>query len=101
VQLHQRDAKDGLVCMSVSVDPAGKRDDALKFLQKQPATFANYWLDEKDTFWQDKLDINGPPAFFVFDRQGKRAAKFTSDDPDKPFKFADVEKVVEQLLKAP
>jgi hypothetical protein len=101
VQLHQKYAKDGLVSMSVSVDVPEQRDDALKFLQKQKAAFANYWLDEKDTLWQEKLEINGPPAVFVFDRQGKRAAKFDTNDPDKTYTYDDIEKVVQMLLKAP
>jgi hypothetical protein len=101
VQLHQKYAKDGLVCVSVSVDPDGQQGDALKFLQKQKATFANYWIDEKETFWQEKLEINGPPAVFVFDRQGKRAAKFDTNDPDKTYTYDDIEKLVQRLLKAP
>jgi hypothetical protein len=100
VQLHQRYAKDGLVCLSVSVDVPDRRDGALQFLRQENATFANYWLDEKDTLWADKLDIGGPPAVFVFDRQGRRAAKFDTNDPDKPFDLTDVEKVVRKLLEA-
>jgi hypothetical protein len=101
VQLHQKYAKDGLVAMSVSVDTAEDRGKALEFLRKQSATFANFWLDEKGKVWQEKLDIAGPPAVFVFDRQGKRAGKFDTDDPDKPYTYDDIEKLVRQLLKAP
>jgi thiol-disulfide isomerase/thioredoxin len=101
LEMQHRYEKDGFVCLSLSVDPPAKRDSALKFLQEQQATIANYWLDEKEDFWQDKFDTGGPPVVFVFDRQGKRAAKFDTNDPDKPFKPADVEKVVEQLLKVP
>ncbi len=100
MQLHQKYAKDGLVAMSVSVDAPEDRGKALEFLQKQKATFANYWLDEKGEVWADKLDITGPPAVFVFDRRGKRAAKFDTNDPDKPYTYEDVEKVVQRLLKA-
>jgi hypothetical protein len=101
VQLHQKYAKDGLIAMSVSVDAPEQQGDALKFLQKQQATFANYWIDEKEEFWQGKLEISGPPAVFVFDRQGKRAAKFDTNDPDKTYTYDDIEKLVQMLLKAP
>ena len=101
MQLHQKYAADGLVCMSVSVDPAEQRGDALKFLQSKEATLANYWLDEKEAVWQEKWDIDGPPAVFVFDRQGKRAAKFDAKDPDKPYTYDDIKKLVQRLLKAP
>ena len=101
MQLHQKYAKDGLVAMSVSVDTPEDRGKALDFLQKQKATFANYWLDEKGKFWQEKLDITGPPAVFVFDRQGKRAGKFDTNDSDKTYTYDDIEKLVQQLLKAP
>ncbi len=102
VELHSRYAKDGLVCMSVSVDEAGDQHaSALKFLQKVNAAFANYRIDEPKKVYQDKWDFNGVPAVFVFDRQGKRAGKFTNDDPDKPFNYAkDVTPLVEKLLKA-
>ena len=40
-----------------------------------------------------------PPAVFVFDRKGRRAGKFDTDDPDKGFKYEDVENLVQGLLK--
>lgn len=99
LEMQQHYEKDGLVCLSVTIDPSTKRAAALKFLQDQHATLANYWLDEKEDVWQDKFDTGGPPVVFVFDRQGKRAAKFDNNDPDKTFTPADVDKVVQQLLK--
>jgi thiol-disulfide isomerase/thioredoxin len=102
VELHQKYAKDGLVAMSVSVDDEGApHDAALKFLQKVKATFRNYRIDEPKSVYQEKWDFNGVPAVFVFDRQGRRAGKFTNDDPDKPFTYSkDVVPLVEKLLKA-
>jgi thiol-disulfide isomerase/thioredoxin len=105
VELHQKYGDKGLVCMSVTVDPApedeqGPPAGALKFLTKQKATFANYWLDEKAKVWQERWHIQGPPTVFVFDRQGRRAARFDSENPDKPLKYEDVKKLVEKLLKA-
>jgi len=37
---------------------------------------------------------------FVFDRDGRRAGKFDTSDPDKPYTYADVEALVKELLKA-
>jgi thiol-disulfide isomerase/thioredoxin len=97
VALHQRHRKDGVICMSVSLDKPGQRDTALAFLQSQGAAFPNYLLDEGEAGW-DKLHLQSIPAVFVFDREGKRAAKFTNDDPAHLFTYADVERLVDALL---
>jgi hypothetical protein len=94
--MHERYGGKGVVCMSVSVDPEENRGEALKFLTRKKATFANYWIDETDEFWQPRWKIRSPPAMFVFDRQGRRAGKFDSED--NPLKVEDVEKLVKQLL---
>ena len=96
--MHERYAKDGLVCMSVTVDELDRKDAALSFLKKQNAAFANYLLDEQPEVWGEKWGITAPPAVFVVDRDGKRAAKFDTNDADKPFTYDDVEKVVKPLL---
>ncbi len=101
VELHTKYAADGAVCISVSVDELKDAEKALQFLKKVKATFANYRLDEETAFWQDKWDLKGIPAVFVFDREGRRAAKLTNDDPDKQFTYpGDVEPLVKKLLKA-
>jgi len=98
LKMQRAHAKDGLVCISLSTDATPETQaDALKYLKKQNATIANYWIDEKAEFWQDKFDTGGAPVIFVFDRQGRRAAKF---DSNEPFNHTDIEKLVEQLLKA-
>lgn len=85
--------------MSISVDEVKQKDKALAFLRSQRAGFSNYLLDEEPGRWQEKFDVNGPPAVFVFDRNGKIAAKFDSNNPDKPFTHEDVELVVRKLLR--
>jgi hypothetical protein len=94
--MHRKYGKDGLACLSVSVDDVKDRDTALVFLKRQGAVFPNYLLDEEGDFWQDKWQLSGPPAVFVFDRHNQRAAKFAGDDADKHDK---VEKLVLELLK--
>jgi len=101
VRMHKKYAERGLSCFSVTVDPPNNpnaKAKALTFLEKQQATFANFFLDEPEGVWQNRWDINGPPCIFVFDRQGKRAGKFAVN-PDKPFTYADVEKLVVELLE--
>jgi thiol-disulfide isomerase/thioredoxin len=99
VRLHERYAADGLVCVSVSVDDAAKHDAALAFLTRQRAAFTNYRLTDKAEVWQAAWKIAGPPAVFVFDRQGQRAARFDSEDERKPFTYDEVEALVRKLLR--
>lgn len=99
VKLHERYAKQGVVCMSVSVDPAGQQAAALAFLKSKGAAFSNYLLDDGDGLW-DKWNFKGVPAVFVFDREGKRVGNFTGDDPDNQYTYADVEKLVQKLIQS-
>jgi hypothetical protein len=95
--MHNKYAKDGLAAFSCALDdPKGKdiKDKLLKFLKEKKATFPNFLLDETAEDWQEKQKIDGPPAVFVFDREGKPAKKFTEN-----FTYADVEKLVAELMK--
>jgi len=89
-------SKDGLVCVSVSVDQAEDASKTLAFLNKQGATFTNYLVDEPAEVWQKRLDVGFPPSVIVIDRDGKRVKRFTADET---FTYEDVEKVVVPLLK--
>lgn len=101
VELHQQYGKDGVVCMSVSVDDPTpeKKAKALDFLTKKGATFQNFILDEESEVWQKNWKVNGVPIVFVFNRDGSQAVKFDADDPDKQFTYKDVKAKVEELLK--
>jgi hypothetical protein len=96
--MHERYAKDGLVCTSVSVDDVEDKDRVLTFLKSKKATFANYLLDEKAEVWQNEWEFTAPPAVLVYGRNGKLARKFDNDDPNNPFDYADVEPLVQKLL---
>jgi hypothetical protein len=96
--MHERYGKDGLVCMSVSLDAPEDKDRVLAFLKIKKAVFANYLLDEKAEVWQNEYEFTAPPAVLVYGRDGKVAHKFDNDDPDKPFDYTDVEPVVRKLL---
>src|SRR5262249_37812095 len=99
VEIHQQHAKDGVVCMSVSVDDSDNREKALKFLQAKGAAFPNFLLDEDASVWQEAWKSKGVPIVFVFNRDGTQAGKFDSDDPDKQFSYKDVKAKVDELLK--
>ncbi len=94
--MHQKYAKDGFAAISVSLDDPGDpqaKARVVKFLEGQKAAFTNLILDEQPEVWQEKLKFAGPPAVFVFDRQGKWK-KFEGD-----FQYKDVEAYVQELLK--
>ena len=100
VKLHERFAKDGLVCMSLSIDDKEDRDAALEFLKSRHAAFANFIMDEPAMVWQEHFLLKGVPAVFIWDRAGKQVARFDGDDPDNQFTYADVDKKVAALLQA-
>jgi len=104
VGLHQKYKDQGLVCMSVSldlvVDPLPKaKEKSEAFLIKNKATFPNFLLDEPDTVLKDYWKTGGPPLWFVFDRQGRRAGKFTSDDADRPLDYEEIDALLIKLLQ--
>jgi thiol-disulfide isomerase/thioredoxin len=96
VELHNKYVKEGLSCISVTVDDKDDARKALAFLKKQKAVFGNYLIDEPAEVWAKKLDVPCPPAAIIFDRSGKKVKAFTSEDP---FTYVDVEKVIVPLLK--
>jgi thiol-disulfide isomerase/thioredoxin len=75
VHLHKQFAKDGVVCISLSVDPEEAYKDALEFLKKQDARFTNYILLDTDAnkdALEKRIENVSPPIFHVFDRTGKK-----------------------------
>jgi hypothetical protein len=93
--MHRKYAQAGFEAVSVSLDdPADKEVMAkvLKFLQGKEAAFTNVVLDEKPELWQEKLQFDGPPCVFVFNREGKWT-RFTPG-----FDYGDVEKLVTKYM---
>jgi hypothetical protein len=56
-------------------------------------------LDEEFGVGFEKLDINAIPAVFVYGPDGKLVKKYTMDDPNHQFTYAQVEKDVAALLE--
>ncbi len=98
VELHEKYAKDGLACVSLTVDSIDDQGKALEFLKKRKATFPNYLIDETTEEWQTKLGIGNPPQALIYDRTGTLVKKFPNDDGQE-YSFEDVEKVFMPLLK--
>lgn len=101
VDLHRKFGEKGLVVVSLSFDdPTNKKHvaEAEKFLRDKKAEFRNILLDEEEGVGFEKLNISSIPAVFIFDPSGKEVKRFTLDDPDNQFTYAQVEKVVEALL---
>lgn len=98
LELHQKHGKDGVACLSASVDELDQKAAALKFLQSVNSRIPNYLIDEPFEAWQTKWDVTAVPCVVVYGRDGKLAKRFSLDDPDNQFKYADVEKLVVSML---
>ncbi len=96
VELHQKYAPEGVVCISLSVDEAENEGKALAFLKEKGAAFPNYRTSEED--WGEKFGIGAIPAVRVYDKNGKET-KFTREDGNTFGYESDVEPFVKKLLK--
>ena len=99
VKLHKAYHARGVACISVSVDSPKAREQALEFLEHQQATFDNYIMTDGEHAWWDEWNIKSIPVVMVFDRDGELVKKFDNDDPDNQFTYADVEKLVAELVE--
>jgi thiol-disulfide isomerase/thioredoxin len=85
IALHRQYAQRGLAVVTVSLDDArepGQRDRVLGFLRQQQADCLNLLLDEPVDVWQRKLNLDGPPCLFVFDRAGVLRLRITDEQFD-------------------
>lgn len=112
VKLHKEYGKD-VACISVSADYAGSKkkppeyfeERVLKFLTEQGATFDNVLCNVPSDELFEKIDLASIPAVFVFGRDGKLVKRFDGDSAenvgtdDEAFTYADVNKLVDSLLK--
>lgn len=100
VGLHKKYGPEKVACISMCTNYAGigKPEDELAeplaFLKKQGATFDNLLSSDADEALYKKLKIASIPCIFVYDADGKLAKLF-----DKETTYAEVEKVVQPLVK--
>jgi thiol-disulfide isomerase/thioredoxin len=102
VEMHRKLGSKGLQVISLSLDdPSDAKAVAAarKFLVSKRATFLNVLLDEEFGVGFEKLDINSIPAVFVYGPDGKLFKKYSGDDPNHQFTYAQVEKDVAALIE--
>lgn len=100
---------DQIACLSLSLDfegfdrPADRLPDVRAFLEKVGATAIENLLasEDADTMY-DKLELDSVPMISVWDQEGKLIKRFddnmASEELGRSFTYADVRRVVEQLL---
>lgn len=112
VKIAKTQSKD-ISCLSVSTDYTGAknkppefyRERVMKFLQEQDATFENVLLNVPSDELFEKIELASIPAVYVFGRDGKLVKRFDSESAEnlktdgEAFTYADVNKVVSELLK--
>jgi len=101
VEMHKKYADKGLAVVSLSLDDVErpkKLAEAKAFLVEQGAKFPNYVLDEPTDVAFEKLNIGAIPAVFLYGPDGKEIRRFTLDDPNNQFTYADVEKAIQSAL---
>jgi thiol-disulfide isomerase/thioredoxin len=111
VKMHKKYGGKEVVCMSLSCDyqgiknkpPEFYRERVLKFLDKVGATFQNLLATDPADELYEKMELASIPAVFVYGRDGKLVKRFDNEQAqteDDNFTYEDVNKLVEELLKA-
>lgn len=92
MQLHRKYAADGLVVISLDIEPDEweEKGKVLKFLTDQKADFPNYlFVDRRQVVddWLEKHEGTPTPAVVLFDRDGKRVKVPDFKDPGEEEAF--------------
>jgi len=110
VKLHKKYGGKDVVCMSLACDYAGiknkppefYREKVLKFLTRQGASFENLLSSvPSEELFDQKMQLSSIPAVYVYGRDGKLVKRFDNSDAksdDDNFTYADVTKLVEELV---
>jgi hypothetical protein len=99
--MHMKYASKGLAVISLSLDDPEKPKkvaEATGFLKEKGATFTNLLLNESPDDAFEKLDLKAIPAVFLFGPDGKEVKRFTLDDPNNQFTYAEVEQEIVKRL---
>jgi thiol-disulfide isomerase/thioredoxin len=110
VALQNRFGPEQVACISVNCDydgvpdkpPAFYRPRVLEMLQKNEAVFPNAMLTTSLIKFLDEAALASTPAVYVYNAKGKLERRFDNDDAvreEDEFHMADVERLVESLLK--
>ena len=101
IAMHKKFAPKGLRVVSLSLDDISVPKDlesARQFLREKKATFLNVLLDEDFGVGFDKLDISAIPAVFLYGPDGKEVKRFTMEDVNNQFTYAQVEDELNKRL---
>jgi thiol-disulfide isomerase/thioredoxin len=99
IALARRHASQGVRLLTVSVDDSAEYDAAIRFLDSRGAPARRYvkqpgqegtFIDAIDPQWSGAL-----PALFLYDRAGRRVARFVGETP-----HATIEAAIDSLLAA-
>jgi thiol-disulfide isomerase/thioredoxin len=111
VKLQER-LGDQVVCISFNTDFSGAKDEppesfrkrVQEFLTARKARLFNVLSSDPSEEFYTKIRLGGPPAVFVYDRQGKLVKRFDNSQvpktPELTYKN-DVVPLVERLLAKP
>jgi len=111
VKLQER-LGDQVVCISFNTDFSGAKDEppesfrkrVQEFLTARKARLFNVLSSDPSEEFYTKIRLGGPPAVFVYDRQGKLVKRFDNSQvpktPELTYKN-DVVPLVERLLAQP
>ena len=96
---------DRVVCISFNTDYSGVKDQppesfrqpVLKFLAAQNARLFNVISSDVDEDFYNRIHLGGPPAVFVYDRDGKLVKRFDNSHAEFGYK-RDVIPLVEKLI---
>jgi thiol-disulfide isomerase/thioredoxin len=109
VALHKQHGPDKVACVSLSLDyigakgkpPEAYQQRVLEFLRSRDATFDNALASESADELLNKLELGGPPAVYVYDRDGNLAKRFDNDSiesEEDEFTYKDVNELVAKLV---
>jgi len=99
VEMKEKYADQGLVCVSMTIDKPESKDAALKFLKTQKADFENFLIDEPASAWSKAWNFQIVPAVRVYGRDGKLVKQFDYNDDENQFKHEEIEPFVAKLLR--
>ncbi|HKI85968.1 MAG TPA: TlpA disulfide reductase family protein [Thermoanaerobaculia bacterium] len=101
VDLARRYTGRGVRFVSLSLDDRSDAEAlawARHFLSAQTTPFPSYLLDEPLGSGFDRLELQGIPAVFLYDRAGALRFRLTSDDPRDQVTEKRVEGAIRRLL---
>ena len=75
-------------------------EKAKRFLIKQKADFAHYFMNDNLMQSFEQLDLLGIPAVIIYDQTGQQTHKLTGDNPNKQFTEQDIYDAVNGLIVA-